>query len=271
MSSSTVYVIGDVHGCYKSLKSLLNELPKDARFIFLGDTINRGPASLDCLKLIMNMGNKATYILGNHELHCLAVAVGARELSKKDTFTDILNAKEASHYIEWLRKRPLAHFDEKLQTLFVHAGVHPSWTIPQALSYAQEVQKFLGSPNWGKEMKSLFGNEPCWNPLLTGKERLRAIMNVLTRSRFVYLDGKLEFKNNDSPDTAPFGLYPWFDHPHRQSAGKRIVSGHWSTCGLTIRKDLITLDTGCCWGQELTAIRLPKIRVWQVDGLKKSN
>ncbi len=266
MQSHNVYAIGDVHGFAKNLKELLKLLPQNAELIFLGDAINRGPDSLECLRIIQDLGKRATYVLGNHDLHFLAVAAGVRPLAKKDTLSEILEAKDADKIISWLRKQPLAVF--KANTLFIHAGVHPCWTIEETLQYANEVHSAIQSEEWKTNLAGIFGNTPAWSESLTGFDRLRAIVNVLTRTRFLYSDGSVEIKSSCAPHEAPADLIPWFDFPGRKTANSRIVCGHWSTCGLTIRHNLITLDSGCYWGRELTAVRIPQLRVWQVSEKK---
>lgn len=266
MRADNVYAIGDIHGCLKSLEALIARLPDDAHIIFLGDAVNRGAHSLECLRFIRNLGERATYILGNHEMHLLAVAAGTRVFSEKDTLQEILDADDADDLIEWLRHLPLAYTTH--DTLFVHAGVHPSWDLAKALACAKEVEDAMHRDDWKTTILHIFGNTPPWSEELTGYPRLRAILNILARTRFLHADGSIELKCSNPPDQGDEGLIPWFDYPGRKTADIRVVCGHWSACGLICRDNLLTLDTGCCWGQKLTAARIPDIKFYQTEGIR---
>lgn len=265
------YAIGDIQGCADSLKALVHQLkikPGRDTLWCVGDLVNRGPQSAEVLRLIRDAGPHAISVLGNHDLHLLAVACGARKAGASDTLGDVLAAPDAADLLHWLRHRPLAHAQG--QTLLVHAGVLPSWTLTDTLRYAQEVSNRLASDHWQEFLYEMYGNSPAhWRDGLTGQARLRAIVNVLTRMR--YLDrtsGDLEFKCKLSPTLAPANLVPWFDMPGRKTARQTVVFGHWSTLGVQLRPRLIALDSGCVWQGYLTAVRLDDRVLFQQVGLE---
>lgn len=253
-----VYLIGDVQGCDDALGRLLNEVgfsaSRDTAYV-LGDLVNRGPASLSTLRRLMTLGSSAQCLLGNHDLHLLAVSQGIRPPHRSDTLDDILQSPERTALLDWLRHRPLA-----LQVdgwLLVHAGVLPQWDAAQTLALAGELEQVLRSADWADFLRGMYGNTPDrWSDDLQGPDRLRVIVNALTRLRFCTLDGVMEFKTKDSAGAAPDGFMPWFDVPGRRSATDRIAFGHWSTLGPVDRSGLLALDTGCVWGGCLTAARL---------------
>jgi bis(5'-nucleosyl)-tetraphosphatase (symmetrical) len=257
-----IYFIGDVQGCVEPLQRLLLNIgfsPSRDRVVLLGDLVNRGPASLAVLKLAASLGNAATCLLGNHDLHLLAVAHGARAVQANDTFTDVLGASDAASWIEWLRHQPLAHTEAGW--LCVHAGVVPQWSVDTTLALAAEVQSQLRASNAGAFFRTMYGNEPKrWKALLMQPEhteaRLRFTINVLTRIRFCDALGKLDFKTKEGAGAAPEGYLPWFDAPGRLTAEQPIAFGHWSTLGLINLPKLLALDTGCVWGGSLTAVRV---------------
>jgi len=270
-----IWMIGDVQGCGDALARLLAhpEIAADvhanpaARFWFAGDLVNRGPQSLQTLRTIMALGERAVAVLGNHDLHLLAVAAGVRAPGKRDTLADILNAPDAEQLITWLRHRPLAHFEAG--HLLVHAGVAAPWTVAQTLALAGEVEQALRGPDWRARLAKMYGDKPvAWQDSLTGAKRLRVIINALTRMRFCTADGRMELSVKGAPDAAPAGLLPWYDVPNRATKNATpditIVFGHWSTLGLLLRSDAICLDSGCVWGGQLTAVRLHDRRVVQV-------
>lgn len=267
MTGGSIWIIGDVQGCCAPLEQLLSHQDissePDARFWFAGDLINRGPQSLASLRRIIGMGDRAIAVLGNHDLHLLAVAAGVRKPSKSDTIDDILNAPDADALIDWLRFRPLAHFEH--DHLLVHAGVLAKWDVAKTLSLASEVQTMLRGPNWKKALQKMYGNEPThWKDGHTGGKRLRVIINALTRMRLCTPRGHMEFNTKVAPGAWPAGLVPWFDVPDRQTQDVTIVFGHWSTLGLLMRSDVICLDTGCVWGGSLTAMRLQDRKLVQI-------
>jgi bis(5'-nucleosyl)-tetraphosphatase (symmetrical) len=259
----SLLVIGDLQGCDSSLQSLLAVAPHHDRLLFLGDLVNRGPQSLAALRRVREMGERAVTVLGNHDLHLLAVAAGIRPPHADDTLQEILEAPDAHDLLDWLRARPLAHFEQG--ALFVHAGVLPAWTAQRTLELAQEVQARLRGPDYRAFLATMYGNHPArWDEALVGPDRLRCILNALTRVRFVRDDGTMDFQIKEGLAAAPAGLVAWFDHPRRASRGTPVVFGHWSTLGLMLREDAICLDTGCLWGQTLTALSWPERTVYQV-------
>jgi bis(5'-nucleosyl)-tetraphosphatase (symmetrical) len=255
-------VIGDLQGCCASLQELLPSLG-DESLLFVGDIVNRGPQSLQALRAVKALGARATVLLGNHDLHLLAAAAGIRRLHADDTLQDILDAPDRDDLLDWLRHRPLAHF--AAGALFVHAGVLPQWTVEKTLGLAGEVQAGLRAPNYRQFLARMYGNTPArWDDNLSGDERIRCVINALTRMRFVDAAGTMDFSHKDGPLPAPAGLMPWFDHPRRRTRGTPIVFGHWSTLGLMLREDAICVDSGCLWGGRLTAFRWPQRTTLQV-------
>ena len=252
------YLIGDLQGCCDAFDRLLAEIgfsPSRDRLHVLGDLVNRGPGSLQVLERLHGLGSSAGYLLGNHDLHLLAVAAGVRPPHKRDTLTHILDHPRREAWLDWLRQGRLA--DRAEGWLLVHAGLVPQWSAERALALAGEVEAMLRGPALQDFLPQMYGNEPRrWDEAHTGIERMRFIVNVLTRIRFCTADGTLEFESKDAAETAPPGFAPWFEHPHRASAGQPVAFGHWSTLGLINRPDLLSLDTGCVWGGELTAVRV---------------
>lgn len=260
----SLIAIGDLQGCAGSLDRLLEQLPPDARLVFVGDIVNRGPDSLGTLRRVRDLGVRAVVLLGNHDLHLLAVAAGIRPLHAEDTMADILQAPDAGELLDWVRTRPLAHAEEG--ALFVHAGVLPGWDLDQTLALAGEVEQRLRAPDYRDFLATMYGNRPVqWSPQLQGADRLRCILNALTRLRFLSLEGAMDLKLKGGIASAPPGWVPWFDHPQRATRGLPIVFGHWSTLGLLLREDAIGIDTGCVWGGRLTALHWPERSVVQVD------
>lgn len=249
------YLIGDLQGCCDALERLLQTLdfsPSRDRIHCLGDLINRGPASLRTLRTLQGLGDAAHCLLGNHDLHLLAAAHGARKPGKSDTLREILDAPDRDALLDWLRHRDLA--SEVQGWLLVHAGVVPQWDRADTLARAAEVEAVLRGADLPDFLHEMYGNEPDrWSPALTGTARLRFIVNVLTRLRFCAQDGQLEFKSKDGAGDAPQGFMPWFEVPGRRTAGQPVAFGHWSTLGLRQAPDLLALDTGCVWGGALSA------------------
>jgi bis(5'-nucleosyl)-tetraphosphatase (symmetrical) len=252
------YLIGDLQGCHDAFERLLAEIgfsPSRDRLTVLGDLVNRGPQSLAVLRHVRALGNAADALLGNHDLHLLAVAQGVRPEHAGDTLREILCAPDREAWLDWLRQRPLALMREGW--LCVHAGVAPQWSAAQTLALAGEVEQLLRGPDLGGFLPLMYGNQPAlWSEQLAGAERWRHVINVLTRIRFVHADGGLDFKIKEGAGAAPPGLVPWFEFPERASAGTPIAFGHWSTLGLINRPQLLSLDTGCVWGGALTAARV---------------
>ncbi len=258
------WAIGDLQGCLDPLRALVDQLPADVPIWLTGDLINRGPRSLDTLRWVIAQGNRITTVLGNHDLHLLSIAAGIRKPHRTDTYNDILTAHDRGQLLDWIRSRPLAHFDHGW--LMVHAGVLPQWSVRQTLELAAEVQAALSAPDWLSFLPHMYGNEPsCWDDSLQGPERLRIVINALTRMRFVDAAGRMEFATKEGVGAAPAGFMPWFDAPGRLTASTPIVFGHWSALGLINRPDLVAIDTGCVWGRQLSAIRLSDRKVLQVQ------
>jgi bis(5'-nucleosyl)-tetraphosphatase (symmetrical) len=258
------WAIGDLQGCLDSLLELQSRLPANARLWLTGDLVNRGPRSLDSLRWAIAQGDRLVTVLGNHDLHLLAVATGIRKAHRTDTLADILAAPDRDALIDWVRSRPLAHFDQGW--LLVHAGVLPQWSLQRTLELADEVRTVLAGPRWIDFLREMYGNEPArWSDTLRGHDRLRVIVNALTRLRFCTFDGTMEFKTKEGADGAPAGHVAWFDAPARKTAGTPVVFGHWSTLGLINRPDLLAIDTGCVWGGKLTAVRLSDRAIVQCE------
>lgn len=262
----TVFAIGDAQGCHQQVLTLVRKIraaSPDPTFIFVGDLVNRGPRSLQTLRYIYRLGNKAKVILGNHDLHLLALAHGIRKLHKSDTLDEILAAPDKDELLDWLRRQPLALLE--CGHLVVHAGVLPQWTVQRTLDLSREVSDVLSSPDWVALLQKMYGNTPDrWDESLQGDDRLRCIINALTRIRFCSADGTMEFTSTEGSSGAPPGYMPWFEVPDRRTIDTPVVFGHWSTLGLTVRDDLIGLDTGCVWGGKLTAVSLEDHAVIQV-------
>ena len=252
------YLIGDVQGCDVALGRLLDTVgfsPSRDHVVLLGDLVNRGPDSLAVLKRLRALGNAASCLLGNHDLHLLAVAHGVRRPHRSDTLDAILESPERGAWLDWLRTRRLALRHQGW--LCVHAGVIPAWSADEALVLAAEAEAMLAGPDLPGFLQVMYGNHPArWSAELTGPDRWRHVINVFTRIRFCAADGTLEFQTKDGAAAAPPGFAPWFDQPHRRTAGVPIAFGHWSTLGLIDRPDLLALDTGCLWGGSLTAVRV---------------
>lgn len=252
------YIVGDVQGCCDAFDRLLAEIgfsPSRDHVVVLGDLVNRGPQNLATLRRLQGLGNAATCLLGNHDLHLLAVAHGVRRTHGDDTLADILDSTEREAWIEWLRGHRLAVHDQGW--LMVHAGVVPQWDLATTLQLAGEVEQHLRGDDMRGFLQVMYGNEPSrWDESLAGHDRLRFAVNVLTRIRFVQADGTLDMKTKDGAAAAPDGHFPWFEAPGRRTANVPIAFGHWSTLGLVNRPDLLALDTGCVWGGRLTAVRV---------------
>ena len=253
------YAIGDIQGCNTQLIALIDKIhavAPDARLLFLGDLVNRGPESLQTLRMIraMQQEGKAESVLGNHDLHLLAMAQGIQKPNKSDTIGDILDAPDRDELLSWLRHRPMAMFEQNY--LMMHAGVVPQWTAQQTMDLAHEVETALRAPDWPDFLRRMYGNQPAkWDDGLQGIDRLRCIVNAFTRMRFCELDGTMEFSIKDAAGTVtPAGYMPWFDLPHRKTADVTVLFGHWSTLGLMLQPNVIGLDTGCLWGGKVTGV-----------------
>ena len=257
--------IGDLQGCNARLGALLHRAdPDNSRPLwFAGDLVNRGPHSLAALRRLRALGDRATVVLGNHDLHLLASATGVRKTHRSDTLDDIMLADDRPALLDWVRTRPLAHLADG--HLLVHAGVFPQWTPEETVALAAEVQAVLSGPDWVDFLRVMYGNTPTrWSHSLSGDDRLRTIVNGLTRMRFIDAEGGMDFAVKEGADAAPPGLTPWFDVPGRRTANVTVIFGHWSTLGLLMRPNLLGLDTGCVWGGSLTAVSLHDREVFQV-------
>ena len=257
------YAIGDIQGCYDPFRRLLDKLkfdPVKDKLWLTGDLVNRGPKSLKTLRFVRSLDDSVISVLGNHDLHLLAMANGVRFSEDRfDSMWKILRAKDSDELIDWLRNRPLVHYSKKLNTLLVHAGIPPEWNIKKTRKRAAEVENALRGDKYKKLLKRMYGATPNrWSGKLTGYPRLSYIVNSLTRMRMVYEDGRLNFTHKGTIETARKGLRPWFDANDAAWKGTRIVFGHWSALGLIVNDDLIAVDTGCVWGRKLTAVRLNK-------------
>lgn len=267
------YVIGDVQGCLDSLLKLLKEIEFDAQadvLWFAGDLVNRGPRSLDTLRFIKNLGKRAHTVLGNHDLHLLALWCSSGRTHEADTIAEIVNAPDGEELVNWLRNQPLALLlPESKNALLTHAGILTEWSFQQALELSAEVQRTLSGPNWKAFMAELYGNKPNrWDDTLVGFDRLRFVVNVFTRMRMVRDDGKIDFKYKLEPADAPPDLKPWFDAPRQFPGEGLIIFGHWSTLDMLKNKAGYCLDTGCVWGGQLTALRLEDEKVFQVNAVE---
>jgi bis(5'-nucleosyl)-tetraphosphatase (symmetrical) len=253
-----IYLVGDVQGCADALDRLLAEMafsPSRDRLVVLGDLVNRGPGSLAVLRRLAAFGDAATCLLGNHDLHLIAVAHGHRSQKSGDTLDDVLGASDAAHWVAWLRQQPLAHLEAGW--LCVHAGVVPQWDTAQTLALAEEVQDLLRGPQLDAFLSQMYGNDPQrWDDSLQGSARWRFVINTLTRIRFCSDDGQLDLKTKEGAGAAQAGFRPWFEVPGRRTQDQPMAFGHWSALGLVNRPDLLALDTGCVWGGALSAMRV---------------
>ncbi|HWI82219.1 symmetrical bis(5'-nucleosyl)-tetraphosphatase [Ramlibacter sp.] len=255
-----LYLIGDVQGCDTALQRLLDKLdfsPSRDHLYLLGDLVNRGPASSAVLRRVMGYAAAATSLLGNHDLSLLAIAHGQRPPHRNDTLDEVLLAPDREAMLEWLRCQRLAVQAHGL--LMVHGGVLPQWDVAQTLALAGEVEAVLRGPQLVDFLSRMYGNQPDrWDDALAGAQRLRVIVNALTRLRFCTPDGVMELRASGGLREAPPGTLPWFDVPGRRTATATIAFGHWSTLGFLRRPDIIALDTGCVWGGCLSALRLDR-------------
>lgn len=252
------YAIGDVQGCYDQLMRLLERADYDEQrdtLWFVGDLVNRGPQSLATVRFVKSLGPRQVTVLGNHDLALLVVAAGIKKPHRGDTFGDILAAPDRDELLAWLRHQKLMHADGAWA--MVHAGLLPQWSIAQAHACAREVEAALKGPDHGEFLKRVYGNEPLrWRDDLAGYDRLRIIVNAMTRMRLATADGTLEFSHKLGLANAPAGYHPWYDVPGRASRDTTVIFGHWAALGLLLREDVACLDSGCVWGRSLSALRL---------------
>ena len=264
-----LYLIGDLQGCDAALQRLLDKLafsPSRDTLYLLGDLVNRGPASDAVLRRLMGYGASARCLLGNHDLHLLALSYGARKPGRKDTLDSILNAPDRHAMLEWLRHQHMALLERwgGQDLLMVHAGVLPQWTAEQTVALAHEVEARLRAPDVADFFATMYGNAPYqWSDALQGADRLRVIVNALTRMRFCTDAGAMEFGSSGDAASAPPGYRPWFEVPGRKTAQATVAFGHWSTLGTVARDDVLPLDTGCVWGGCLSALHItPRQQGW---------
>ncbi len=261
------YAIGDVQGCFDELRALLEAFGFDRandRLWFVGDLVNRGPASLATLRFVRDLGDRAVVGLGNHDLHLLAHALGCVKSREDDTLDEVIGAPDRDELLDWLRRRPMIHVAGNWT--LVHAGLLPQWDIATAQSLALEVETELRGPRHSEFLGTLYGSRPDkWTDDLSGADRLRVIVNAMTRLRFCTPEGVMEFETKGETTRAPEGYLPWFDVPNRKSARSTIICGHWSALGLRLAPNLLALDSGCVWGGQLSALRLEDRRLYQVS------
>ncbi|MBK1693820.1 bis(5'-nucleosyl)-tetraphosphatase (symmetrical) [Chromatium weissei] len=256
----SIYAIGDIQGCLTELQTLLHQLQFDSqhdRLWFVGDLVNRGPDSLAVLRFIRALGDAAVVVLGNHDLHLLALAAGNTKHADKSNLNAVLNAPDRNELLHWLRQRPLLHHDAERQLTLIHAGLPPQWTLADARAAAFELETALRGEDYSTLLSALYGNQPDrWSPNLTGMERLRFITNCLTRLRFCTPNGRLALKEKGDLGSQTPGLIPWFQVAGRRTRHDRIIFGHWSTLGYYAGENVWAIDSGCLWGGMLTALQV---------------
>lgn len=261
------YAIGDIQGCFEALELMLDRIafdPARDRLWFVGDLVNRGPDSLKTLRFVRSLGERAITVLGNHDLHLLTVAAGFAKQHRGDTLEGILSAPDRDQLLDWLRRCKLMHAESGWA--MVHAGLLPQWSVARALELAREVETVLVGDDYLELLRRMYGNQPdTWRDDLEGLDRLRVIVNAMTRIRICTPEGRMEFRHKSAPRNLPHGFRPWYEIEGRASAGQAIVFGHWSALGLQATGDVIALDSGCLWGNALSAIRLEDRRIYQVN------
>lgn len=266
----STYAIGDIQGCYAPLQKLLEKIQFNSKqdiLWFTGDIVNRGPESLATLRFVKQLGKQQYTVLGNHDLHLLALVIGAQPEKKENTLNEILFAPDRDELIDWLLHRPLLHHDANLDFTMVHAGLAPNWDLTTAMKLAKEVEFILQGPYAKDFFLNMYGNQPdYWDPELKGWERARCITNFFTRLRFCHKDGRMDLETKGKIETAPANLIPWFQLPNRANANLRIIFGHWAALeGKVNSPNLFALDTGCVWGNCLTALRLEDQTLFSVQ------
>ncbi|RZT76848.1 bis(5'nucleosyl)-tetraphosphatase ApaH [Azospira oryzae] len=261
------YAVGDIQGCFASLQALLEKCsfsPEFDRLWLVGDLVNRGPRSLETLRFVKGLGDRAVTVLGNHDLSLLMTAEGFGKRHRSDTVDDILAAPDRDELLHWLRHQRLMHVQGDYA--MVHAGLLPAWSVAEARTLAGEVEQALQAENYREFLANMWGSEPgAWDSSLTGWPRLRVIVNAMTRMRFCSPAGEMDFKAKGELSQAPAGYLPWFEVPGRRSAATVLVTGHWSALGLRLEPNLLALDSGCLWGGKLSALRLEDRALFQVD------
>ena len=255
-----IFAIGDIQGCVMPLEQLLERIefdPGKDRLWLTGDLVNRGPNSLATLQLIRSFGDCVVSVLGNHDLHFLAVASGVQRPRRGDTLATLMKSPELDEIVDWIRHRPLMHCDNSVKAIMVHAGIYPGWSRKQAMARASEVEAALRSDDYVDFIRSMYGNRPSkWSPDLARKDRLRFIVNTFTRMRYCDRKGNLNLAQKGPPGSQPKRYRPWFEHDGMKCRSWRIVFGHWASLGCHQMGRFISLDSGCVWGERLTAARL---------------
>jgi len=261
------YAIGDVQGCYDQLMRLLERAGyDDARDVlwFVGDLVNRGPQSAQTVRFAKKLGARQVTVLGNHDLALLVIAAGIKKPHRGDTYDELLAAPDREELLHWLRHQKMMHAGEGYA--MVHAGLLPQWSVAQALALAREVEVALQGPDHREFLAHMYGNEPVrWRDDLAGYDRLRIVVNAMSRMRLVTAEGSMEFSHKLGLTNLPAGYLPWYDAPGRASRAQRIIFGHWAALGLLLREDVVCLDSGCVWGRALSALRLEDRRLYQLD------
>jgi len=265
-----IFAVGDIQGCLGSLRTALDQAgfkPRSDILWCVGDLINRGPQSLDTLRFIQDLDNRAICVLGNHDITLLALAAGA-PVRTNHQLQEVLDAPDLDAHIHWLRHRPVLHYDAELKTIMVHAGIFPQWSPAQAQTYAEELQDFLRKDNWAQNIYRLYGSRPRrWKKSRQGFKRIRFISNSFTRMRYIDDKGRLDLDCKQAPQKCPEGLTPWFEVSERKTRHIRIVFGHWATLGLHAGDNVWGLDSGCVWGGKMTLLRVDvkKPQLFQVS------
>jgi bis(5'-nucleosyl)-tetraphosphatase (symmetrical) len=255
------YAIGDVQGCFDELQHLLRKVAFGSadRLWFVGDLVNRGPKSREVLRFVRDLGDRAATVLGNHDLHLIAQFEGVERARKDDTLQDVLEAPDAAELVAWLRQRPMMHADDGYA--MVHAGLLPQWTLERALSLGREIESALQAPNYREFLEHMYGNKPDrWADALTGWDRLRVIVNAMTRMRFCDRQGRIDLQGKGTEP--PKGYQRWYEL--RRKGARTLLFGHWSQLGLVVAPALVGLDSGCVWGGALSALRLEDRTLYQV-------
>jgi len=259
--------IGDVQGCYDQLMRLLERAGYDERrdvLWFVGDLVNRGPQSAQTVRFVKKLGARQVTVLGNHDLALLVIAAGIRKPHRGDTFDELLAAPDRDELLDWLRFQKMMHAGEGYA--MVHAGLLPQWSVAQALALAREVEVALQGPNYREFLANMYGNDPVrWRDDLAGYDRLRVIVNAMSRLRLITPEGSMEFSHKMGLDSLPAGYMPWYEAPGRASRAAHVVFGHWAALGLLVREDVVCLDSGCVWGRSLSALRLEDRRLYQLE------
>ncbi len=266
----STYAIGDVQGCYDALMRLLDLIQFDEtkdQLWFVGDLVNRGAGSLKVLRFLKQHENNHIIVLGNHDLHLLAVAKGYQSLRPLDTFQEVLVANDLDELVDWLRHLPLLHYDADLNFVMAHAGIYPAWNLAQAKSLANEVETILRGDEFDPFLKVMYGNEPdCWSEDLKGFDRTRFVVNALTRMRYCDNECHLNLTEKGMLTDKPKGFSPWFEIKRAEPIDANIVFGHWAALnGKTNIPNIFATDTGCAWGYDLTALRLEDQKAFQVS------